>query len=100
MRLHFRDITWQCEQLGKDVNNATRSFGIALSACTVPAAGKPSFELADNEIEFGVGIHGEPGIERRTLQDLNTLIDSVIAQLLDNTGDAHYAIGIAMRGMD
>ncbi|HHV2300078.1 TPA: dihydroxyacetone kinase subunit DhaK [Escherichia coli] len=75
----------QCEQLGKDVNNATRSFGIALSACTVPAAGKPSFELADNEIEFGVGIHGEPGIERRTLQDLNTLIDSVIAQLLDNT---------------
>lgn len=93
--------TGQCEQLGKDVNNATRSFGIALSACTVPAAGKPSFELADNEIEFGVGIHGEPGIERRTLQDLNTLIDSVIAQLLDNTpGDAHYAIGIAMRGMD
>lgn len=42
-------------------------------------------ELADNEIEFGVGIHGEPGIERRTLQDLNTLIDSVIAQLLNNT---------------
>ncbi|MEG8074689.1 dihydroxyacetone kinase subunit DhaK [Escherichia marmotae] len=75
----------QCEQLGKDVNNATRSFGIALSACTVPAAGKPSFELADNEIEFGVGIHGEPGIERRPLQDLNSLIDDVIAQLLDNT---------------
>lgn len=74
-----------CEKLGRDVNNATRSFGVALAACTVPAAGKPSFELADNEIEFGVGIHGEPGIERRALPDLDTLVASVMAQLVDNT---------------
>jgi len=74
-----------CEKLGHEVNNATRSFGVALAACTVPAAGKPSFELADNEIEFGVGIHGEPGIERRSLQDVDTLVDSVMAQLMDDT---------------
>ncbi|STB57781.1 dihydroxyacetone kinase subunit DhaK [Citrobacter freundii] len=75
----------KCEQLGREVNNATRSFGIALSACTVPAAGKPSFELAENEIEFGVGIHGEPGIERCVLQNLNVLVNNIMAQLLDNT---------------
>lgn len=75
----------ECERLGREVNNATRSFGIALSACTVPAAGKPSFVLADNEIEFGVGIHGEPGIERCTWENLNELVDRMMTQLLDNT---------------
>ena len=53
-----------CRALGARVNEATRSIGVALSSCTVPAAGKPTFELADNEMEFGVGIHGEPGRRR------------------------------------
>lgn len=54
-----------CAELGRKLNNQGHSIGIALGACTVPAAGKPSFTLADNEMEFGVGIHGEPGIDRR-----------------------------------
>ncbi len=83
VRLHFSGYNrGKCEQLGKDVNNATRSLHRTVSLYG-SRRGKPSFELADIEIEFGVGIHGEPGIERRTLQDPNTLIDSVIAQLLD-----------------
>ncbi len=49
-----------CAELGRKLNNQGHSIGIALGACTVPAAGKPSFTLADNEMEFGVGIHGEP----------------------------------------
>ncbi len=49
--------------LGKKVNAHGRSMGMALTACTVPAAGKPGFELGANEIETGVGIHGEPGRE-------------------------------------
>jgi len=44
-----------------EVNERSRSFGVALSSCTVPAAGKPTFELDDSEIELGIGIHGEPG---------------------------------------
>lgn len=48
-----------CAELGRKLNNQGHSIGIALGACTVPAAGKPSFTLADNEMEFGVGIHGE-----------------------------------------
>ena len=50
--------------LGDRVNTATRSIGIALTSCTVPAAGKPTFEIAEDEMEIGVGIHGEPGRRR------------------------------------
>jgi dihydroxyacetone kinase-like protein len=53
--------------LGREVNDRSRSFGVALTSCTVPAAGKPGFELADDEIELGVGIHGEPGRRRGQL---------------------------------
>jgi dihydroxyacetone kinase-like protein len=53
--------------LAREVNDRTRSFGVALTSCTVPAAGKPGFELGDDEIELGVGIHGEPGRTRGRL---------------------------------
>ena len=53
--------------LAREVNDRTRSFGVALTPCTVPAAGKPGFELGDDEIELGVGIHGEPGRARGKL---------------------------------
>ncbi|GAA3806209.1 dihydroxyacetone kinase subunit DhaK [Sphaerisporangium flaviroseum] len=51
-------------KIGEEVNARSRSFGVALSSCTVPAAGKPTFDLDDNEIELGIGIHGEPGRTR------------------------------------
>jgi len=54
--------------LGDRVNAATRSIGIALTSCTVPAAGKPTFDIADDEMEIGVGIHGEPGRRRVKLK--------------------------------
>lgn len=73
----------ECEMLARRVNNVSRSFGVALSACVVPAAGKPSFVLADNEVEFGAGIHGEPGIERREYTDVDTLVDQMFAELVD-----------------
>jgi dihydroxyacetone kinase-like protein len=47
-----------------EVNERSRSFGVALTSCTIPAAGKPTFELGDAEIELGIGIHGEPGRRR------------------------------------
>src|SRR4051794_24825110 len=50
--------------LAREVNDRSRSYGVALTPCTVPAAGRPGFELADDEIELGVGIHGEPGRTR------------------------------------
>jgi dihydroxyacetone kinase-like protein len=56
------------KMLGDRVNAATRSIGIALTSCTVPAAGKPTFDIADDEMEIGVGIHGEPGRRRVKLK--------------------------------
>src|SRR5438094_1265929 len=53
--------------LAREVNDRSRSFGVALTPCTVPAAGKPGFELGEDEIELGVGIHGEPGRRRGQL---------------------------------
>jgi len=55
----------QLKLLGDEVNKQTASMGVALSSCTVPAAGKPTFQIGADEIEVGVGIHGEPG-RRRT----------------------------------
>lgn len=71
--------------LAHRIANNGRSIGVALSPCTVPAAGKPSFELNENEIEFGVGIHGEPGIARKTLTDADTLTTDMVKELLVNT---------------
>jgi dihydroxyacetone kinase-like protein len=53
--------------VAKEVNDRSRSFGVALSSATVPAAGKPGFELGEDEIELGIGIHGEPGRRRGRL---------------------------------
>lgn len=69
-------------ELGAKLNNAGHSIGIALGACTVPAAGKPSFSLAENEMEFGVGIHGEPGIERRPFENLDKTVEQMFEILI------------------
>jgi dihydroxyacetone kinase-like protein len=50
--------------VAREVNSRSRSFGVALTSCVVPAAGKPTFELGDSEVELGIGIHGEPGRTR------------------------------------
>jgi phosphoenolpyruvate---glycerone phosphotransferase subunit DhaK len=58
----------------KEVNERSRSFGVALTSCTVPAAGKPTFELAEQEIELGIGIHGEPGRTRAPLAPAREIV--------------------------
>jgi phosphoenolpyruvate---glycerone phosphotransferase subunit DhaK len=68
-----------------EVNERSRSFGIALTSCTVPAAGKPTFELGESEIELGIGIHGEPGRTRGPLAPASELAavatDAIAADL-------------------
>ncbi|MDV7104977.1 dihydroxyacetone kinase subunit DhaK [Vibrio sp. TH_r3] len=75
----------KCNELAIRIANRGRSFGVALDACTVPAAGKPSFVLADDEIEFGVGIHGEPGIKRTKFTSGDAITADMMAEILDNT---------------
>ncbi|MCT4597941.1 MAG: dihydroxyacetone kinase subunit DhaK [Vallitalea sp.] len=68
-----------------------RSMGMALSPCTVPAAGKPSFTLAEDEVEIGMGIHGEPGTHRETIKSVDDttkhLLDKILAEGIYNEGD-------------
>jgi phosphoenolpyruvate---glycerone phosphotransferase subunit DhaK len=61
--------------IAKEVNERTRSFGVALAPCTTPAAGRPGFELADDEVEFGIGIHGEPGRRRGPMAPAAELVE-------------------------
>ncbi|NUU22472.1 MAG: dihydroxyacetone kinase subunit DhaK [Streptomycetaceae bacterium] len=73
--------------IGRRANAASRSYAVALTACTTPAAGRPGFDLADDQIEVGVGIHGEPGRRRAPLRPARELVadlvDTVLADLPD-----------------
>lgn len=68
------------------VIDAVGSMGVGLSSCTVPAAGRPSFSLAEHEVEFGLGIHGEPGVRRDRLQPARALVSTVIDRIFDDRG--------------
>ncbi|MEV6210339.1 dihydroxyacetone kinase subunit DhaK [Kitasatospora sp. NPDC051914] len=68
--------------VGERVNAASRSFAIALTAATVPAAGRPGFDLPEDEIEVGVGIHGEPGRRREPLRPARDLVAEVVDTVL------------------
>lgn len=72
----------QCKALGDRVNSRTASMGVAFTSCTVPAAGRATFDIADNEMEFGVGIHGEPGRRRGPVQPAQALVDELMAAIL------------------
>src|SRR3954451_9213488 len=72
--------------LGDRVNAVTRSIGIALTSCTVPAAGKPTFDLAEDEMEIGVGIHGEPGRRRVKLQPANEIAAEMVGAITADLG--------------
>jgi dihydroxyacetone kinase-like protein len=68
--------------LGEAVNRRTRSMGVALTSCTVPAAGRPTFALGDDEMEMGVGIHGEPGRRRVKLAPADEIADEMVGAIL------------------
>jgi dihydroxyacetone kinase-like protein len=74
----------------------SRSIGVALTSCTTPMSGRPTFELGDDEIEFGVGIHGEPGIARRPHTPAASLVEDLMAilvgELKPTTGDRLLAL--------
>jgi dihydroxyacetone kinase-like protein len=75
-------VTALCQRVQDNV----RSMGMALTSCTVPAAGKPTFEIGDDEMEVGVGIHGEPGRERRKLASADEITEALMTPILDDGG--------------
>jgi dihydroxyacetone kinase-like protein len=73
--------------LGDSVNAHTRSMGVALSSCTVPAAGKPTFDIGADEMELGVGIHGEPGRRRVKLMHADAIAAEMVKAILGDLGE-------------
>jgi dihydroxyacetone kinase-like protein len=87
--------------IGERVIANVRSMGIALSPCTVPAAGKPGFELGDDEIEIGLGIHGEPGVARGKLKAADELAEHILADyiLKDNPINPGEEVAVLVNGL-
>ena len=93
-------IAGACAEAGGDLDSVkrvaekvianVRSMGMALSACTVPAAGKPSFDLAEDEVEIGLGIHGEPGVNREKIGSADSICDKLLSKIL---AEGIYAAG-------
>ncbi len=73
-----------CLKLGEKVNHQCSSMGVALTSCTVPAAGKPTFDIDDNEIEIGIGIHGEPGRKRENLKNADAIVADMIEAIIED----------------
>jgi dihydroxyacetone kinase-like protein len=86
--------------LAKKVNAQGRSMGMALTSCTVPAAGKPTFDLPEDQMEMGVGIHGEPGRHRAPLagaaEIAEQLVEPVLADLAPQMEGGGAAPGIVL----
>jgi dihydroxyacetone kinase-like protein len=85
----------EIERVANKANAASRSMGVALSPCEVPGAGRPTFELPDDQMEIGMGVHGEPGIRRGPLQPADAvariLVDEILADV-DERGSGDVAL--------
>lgn len=77
-----------CKALGDKINAQTASIGVALTSCTVPAAGHPTFEISESEIEMGVGIHGEPGRKRESMRDADAIVKDMVDAILTDLSPA------------
>ena len=72
-------------KIATEANSNIRTLGVALSPCILPEAGKPTFEIGEDEIEIGMGIHGEPGIKREKLKPANDLVDDLYKRILEDS---------------
>ncbi|MFD9475283.1 MULTISPECIES: dihydroxyacetone kinase subunit DhaK [Streptomyces] len=79
--------------LARRVDERSRSFGVALSACTTPAKGSPTFDLPDGELELGIGIHGEPGRERRPMMSAREIAEVAVGAVLEELAQIGPADG-------
>jgi dihydroxyacetone kinase-like protein len=85
--------------VAREVNERSRSFGVALSSVTVPAAGQPTFELAEEEIELGIGIHGEPGRERVGAMPAVEIVDAALTAIDADMSLAGSELLVLVNGM-
>jgi dihydroxyacetone kinase-like protein len=85
--------------LARDVIESGRSMGMALTSCTVPAAGKPTFQLGEDEMELGIGIHGEPGRRRVPLRSAHEIAEQLVEPILTDLDFTSSPVIVMVNGM-
>lgn len=86
------------QRVGQKVCDQVRSMGVAITPCTVPANGKPGFELADDEMEIGIGIHGEPGTHREKIKPVNEIVDHLLEKILADLDYTGSEVAVMING--
>ena len=88
------------KELAEKVNGNVRSMGMALTSCTPPESGEPIFQIGDYEMEIGIGIHGEPGIERKNIEPANSIVDQMLDKILGDSVDfSGSEVAVMVNGM-
>ena len=88
----------EVKRVAEKVIANVRTMGAAIEPCTVPAAGKPGFTLADDEVEMGVGIHGEPGVRRERMQPVDDMVDEILDTILADLDCAGHDVAVLVNG--
>jgi dihydroxyacetone kinase-like protein len=78
----------ECERIARKANDHTFTMGVALEPCSLPQTRRPNFEIADDEMEIGMGIHGEPGVARGKLRSADEITDEMMDRILDEMAPA------------
>ena len=86
------------QAVAQKVVDNVRTMGMAIKPCTVPAAGKPGFELRDDEMEVGIGIHGEPGTHREPLKSADEIVDMLLEKILADIDYADSEVAVLING--
>ena len=87
-------------EMASRVNANLRSMGMSLTSCTPPESGEPIFEIADDEMEIGMGIHGEPGIERKKIEPADQIVDAMLGKILgDNVDFTGSEVAVMINGL-
>ena len=88
------------KELAERVNSNVRSMGMALTSCTPPESGEPIFDIGEDEMEIGIGIHGEPGVERKNVEPADQIVDEMMAKILGDSVDySGSEVAVMVNGM-
>jgi phosphoenolpyruvate---glycerone phosphotransferase subunit DhaK len=88
------------KELAERVNGNVRSMGMALTSCTPPESGEPIFDIGEDEMEIGIGIHGEPGVERKQVEPADRIVEELLGKILDDSVDfSDSEVAVIVNGM-
>ena len=89
----------EVQAVAQKVIDNVRTMGVAIAPCTVPAAGTPGFELSEDEMEVGIGIHGEPGTHKEPLKTADEIADTLLDQILNDMDYSGQEVAVMVNGM-